>query len=173
MKHDILVKPLTIKIIRLLTNNELSIKEMKEDITEISKASLYRHIKKMYEEGIIKITKHRIINGITENIYTFAIDGGGILSQDYINNLSEKEYKVLFTQFIAMVTGDFENNFNNYELLEIKNNTNFTQSFLYLSENEEEEFHKGLRKLLRKYMNNKFDIDKKKKIISFISMPAK
>lgn len=173
MKHDILIKPLSIKIIRLLTNNELTIKEISEKIPEISKASLYRHIKKMYDEDIIKVTTERLINGITEKTYTFAIDGGGNLSQDYVNNLSEKEYKTLFAQFIAMVTGDFENSIKDCEFSEIKNNTSFTQTLLYISDEERKEFNEEFATLLKKYINNKSTINRKKKILSIISMPTK
>lgn len=173
MKHNILVKPLTIKIIRLLTNNELTIKEINQKIDTVSKASLYRHIKKMYDEGIIKVVSERLINGITEKTYTFAIDGGGKLSLDYINKLSQKEYKTLFAQFIAMITGDFEDNFNDYELSYIKNKTKFSQILLYLSKDEQKEFNEGMNKLLTKYIDNKLDDNREKKVLSFISMPSK
>ena len=172
MKKDILIKPLTIRIIRLLTNNELTVKEISGYITEISKPSLYRHIKKMYQENIIKVTNERIINGITEKTYTFAM-GNGILSEEEFKEMSEKEYKMLFTQFISLITGDFDENFKNYDLNYLKYNTSFTQMMLYLSEDEENKLNKELKKVFNKYINNKPNKKRYKKVISFVSMPNK
>ena len=171
MKNDILVKPLTIKIIRVLTNNELTIKEISKYITEISKPSLYRHIKKMYEKNIIKVTSERIINGITEKTYTFAIENG-ILTEKELKNMSEREYKMLFTQFISLLTGDFEDNFKNYDLNYIKYNTSFSQMMLYLSKEEENKLNMELKKVFNKYVNNKVNKNRYKKLVSFVSMPS-
>jgi hypothetical protein len=49
----------------------------------------------------------------------------------------------------------------------------FSQMMLYLSKKEENELNKELKKVFNKYINNKADEKRYKKVISFVSMPNK
>lgn len=168
-KSDIVAQPLSMKIIRLLMNNELTVKEIKHHLTDVSQTSLYRHIKKMYDVGLLKITKEEIIKGIIKKTYTFAKENG-VLTKEELNNLTKDEYEDLFMQFIAILISDFKDNLENNK--NFKTELDFYQAPVYLSKKESQEMRADLEKIIKKYLNNKNTKERKLNILSLTFMPS-
>ena len=63
MKVNILTKYPTLEVLRLLREQELTIREISNYIKDISRSTLYKHINRMHDEGLIIISKKNIVNG--------------------------------------------------------------------------------------------------------------
>lgn len=62
--------PARMRIFQALNRVELSINQLGDYLPDISKPSLYRHVHKMLEAGVIQVAGVRHINGIEERFYT-------------------------------------------------------------------------------------------------------
>ena len=166
-RSNIIVQPLSMRIIRLLINNELSTKEIKNILNDIPQATLYRHIKKMHNIGLLKVVKEEIIKGIIKKTYTFE-KNSGMLNKEDIQKMSTEEYEDLFMQFITVIIGDFKNNLENNK--SFKEEISFSQAPIYLSEKELMDMDKEITQVLKKYLDNKKTEDRKQRLLSFIFM---
>lgn len=62
--------PARMRIFQALNSVELSINQLGEYLPDIPKPSLYRHIHKMLEAGVIQVAGVRHVNGIEERFFT-------------------------------------------------------------------------------------------------------
>jgi len=159
--------PLSMKVLRLLIHNDMTVKEIRDSLKDIAQATLYRHIKKMHSAGLVKISKEEIVNGIIKKTYT--IDNAKLELED-IKDMTNEEYEGFFMKFIAILVADFKDNLDNNK--DCKKEISFTQLAIYLSEEEEEELSKEITEVLTKYRKNKKTKNRKQKILSSIYMPG-
>lgn len=62
--------PARMRIFQALNGVELSINQLADYLTDVPKPSLYRHVHKMLEAGVIQVAGTHHINGIEERFYT-------------------------------------------------------------------------------------------------------
>lgn len=149
MKLNLLTKYPTIEVLRILTNNELTVREIGKEITDISRSVLYRHIKKMYDQNLIVIAKENIINGLKQKVYT-ASGTNTLLKKKDINKVTKEDIELFFNRFIFSVISQFQKNVerNNF-------NVNFIRHTFYLTPEESKEVYKKLKNVLYEYSDNK------------------
>lgn len=86
---DLIIHPLRLRIIRLLEGRERTISEIGEILVHIPQATLYRHINKLQQGGIIQIMAERAVRGAKER--TYALVGDGIYLRQRPLELNRKE----------------------------------------------------------------------------------
>ena len=66
--------PARMRIFQALNGVELSINQLARALPDIPKPSLYRHVHKMVDAGVLQIARVRYVNGIEERFY-IAVEG--------------------------------------------------------------------------------------------------
>ncbi len=69
-KFDTLNHPARMRIFQALSGHQRSINQLARLLPDIPRPSLYRHIHKMLDAGVIEVVASRQINGIEERFYT-------------------------------------------------------------------------------------------------------
>ncbi|MCL6542543.1 MAG: helix-turn-helix domain-containing protein [Roseiflexus sp.] len=69
-KFDAINHPVRMRIFQLLYGNQLSIHQIADLLPDVPRPSLYRHVRKLQESGLIRVAAPRRINGIEERFYT-------------------------------------------------------------------------------------------------------
>ena len=167
-KSDIVALPLSMRIIRLLINSELTTKEIKNALNDIPQATLYRHIKKMHAVDLLKVVKEEIVKGITKKTYTF---NKGMVTREDTKKMTKEEFENLFIQFMALLSSDFQNNLENN--INFKEDVNFSQAPIYLSKKESESMNQEINDIIKKYIKNKKTENREQMILSITFMPNK
>lgn len=67
---DVVNHPIRMRIFQLLHNVRLSINQLAELLPDVPKPSLYRHVRKLVEAGVIYVADRRLVHGIEERFYT-------------------------------------------------------------------------------------------------------
>ncbi len=67
---DVINHPIRMRIFQLLHNVHLSINQLAELLPDVPKPSLYRHVRKLVEAGVIYVADRRLVHGIEERFYT-------------------------------------------------------------------------------------------------------
>jgi DNA-binding transcriptional ArsR family regulator len=67
---DVINHPIRMRIFQLLHNVHLSINQLAVLLPEVPKPSLYRHVRKLVEAGVIYVAATRMVHGIEERFYT-------------------------------------------------------------------------------------------------------
>lgn len=73
-KFDVINHPVRMRIFQTLYSGPYSINQLSRLLPDVPRPSLYRHIHKMLDAGVITVAGTRHVNGIEERFFT-AIDG--------------------------------------------------------------------------------------------------
>ena len=150
MKLNILTKYPTIEILKLLSNQELTVREIKQRIPDISRTKLYKCIKKMHEENLIKVVRENTVNGLKQKVYTTTKEEG-ILTAKNLKNASKKDFELFFNTFIYSAINDFQKNLSNLKKEELLNSTSFIKGRFYLTHEEKKQMYKEIKEVIKKY----------------------
>ncbi len=149
MKINLLTKYPTIEILRILTKKELTVKDIGKEVTEISRTALYRHIKKMYEAGLIFVAKENIVNGFSQKVYT-ASGENTLIKRKEFKDITKEDFEQFFNRFIFSIINQFQKNAEHSNF-----NINFIKKILYLTPQESKEMYGKLKAVLEEYSDNK------------------
>ena len=161
---DACLNPIRQRILQvLLEKKEASPVQLLEILSDIPRASLYRHIKILLEAGVIEIAREIPKRGTIEKYYTIAAPNPAMQSNGNVN-------QAIQTALMAL-SGDFDR-----YLAEEKNDPQrdmltVAQATLMLSDEEFAEFLTEYSKLLARYISKPAGEDRKERRITFISAP--
>lgn len=79
---DVVNHPVRMRIFQALHGTRLSINQLAQLLPNVPKPSLYRHINRMLEAGVVEIADTRMVHGIEERFFTAA---QGLIDPDEIN----------------------------------------------------------------------------------------
>ncbi|MBH0158252.1 helix-turn-helix domain-containing protein [Fictibacillus sp. 5RED26] len=152
-KADFILHPVRMKIIQQLSKGPATVMELKEWVSEVPQATLYRHLNLLSKNEIIYVVEERKVRGAVER--TYALDqNSAYISAEEAANLSKEEHMKMFMTFVSNVTGEVEAYLNG--------NTNlktdifgYNQLDLYLNDEEWEELNQGMQELIGKYVPNR------------------
>ncbi|MBH0166936.1 helix-turn-helix domain-containing protein [Fictibacillus sp. 7GRE50] len=152
-KADFILHPVRMKIIQQLSKGPATVMELKEWVSEVPQATLYRHLNLLSKNEIIYVVEERKVRGAVER--TYALDqNSAYISAEEAANLSKEEHMKMFMTFVSNVTGEVEAYLNG--------NTNlktdifgYNQLDLYLNDEEWEELSQGMQELIGKYVPNR------------------
>ena len=93
-------------LLQVLSEGETTAKALAEKNRGIPQATLYRHLKKLVSDGILKVVEERQVRNVTEKIYAMAIDFNADLYKAIKENGGEA-YFAMFQQFAIGLLKEF------------------------------------------------------------------
>ena len=131
----------------IMIKKEATSAEIGEELQDIPRASLYRHIKVLLDAKIITVVKEEFKRGSVEKTYAIA-------PQMPYDNTNE-EYNSLIQSALMGLQGDFYRYFNGDNPDPQRDLLTVGSASLMMSDEEMMEFIKAYGNLLQKYMSNK------------------
>ena len=143
-------------LIEILKSGETTAKLLAEKCMDIPQTTLYRNLKRMTEDGVLKVVSETQIRGTVEKTYaaTFDLNDANAM----IGENSGKMYMQMFLQYSPGI--------------DIKNDkSGFSLSYVYLTDEELENTVAAISKILTPLQNNKPAPDRKLRTIGVIISP--
>ena len=97
---DLIFHPVRLRIMGLLTREQLTTQAIHAYMPDVPKSSIYRHLKLLLEGDLIAVTDTRQVNGIEEKVYSLRVYPRVADPAD-MANLSPEEHLHYFTVFIT------------------------------------------------------------------------
>ena len=91
-------------LLEIYAREQATAKHLSDTLDDIPQATLYRHLKKMLSDGILKVTEETPVRGTLEKTYALAFD----LGSDFETILAENSgtlYMQTFTQDLLSSSG--------------------------------------------------------------------
>jgi len=157
-------------VMYLMDNNYATKKDLEEIASDISQASLYRHLKRLVKNEILEIHSKEQKRGTYEKTYKLKYNPNDKLSEIFENSNPKEIYEVFYTFMISQLI-DFDNYLKNENFNLREDRIGFRSFPLILTNTEFDEMNKEISIILKKYM----DINPKKnsrlRKFSITSMP--
>lgn len=170
-KIDLVLHPIRMRIIIALAGREMTAQQLAETLGDVAPATLYRHLNRLTEAGILALAAERRIRGTVEKVYTLSRQGGFMDAQEFAE-MSRDDHLRYFTTFMATLLDDFSRYINNAESLNILSDGVGYQKFpIELSDEEFLEVVRGMNAAIVPHLNNQPAPGRKRRIFATIVMP--
>lgn len=170
LKPDLILHPVRLKIIQSLAGDKrLTATELLELNADIPQATMYRHLKILLDNGIVRVAEQNRIRGTVQIVYTLSEQA--ILTPEDLQKASREEHMQYFVKFVAMLLDDFGNYLEADDIDLLRDGVGYRQNVVYLSDEEFIEFTESLAAVYREVLHNKPSKDRVGRFISTIIMP--
>jgi DNA-binding transcriptional ArsR family regulator len=153
-KSKIILHPVRIRISQTLLNGKkLNAQQISEYLQDVPQATLYRHLNKLLEAGVIEVVQENQVRGTVEKIY--GLKQTTITSAEDLEGLTKEQHLDLFLTFTTQVLKVYEDYLNRGEVDLVNDQVSYRMANLYLTDEENMELMKQIALLLHKAMENK------------------
>jgi DNA-binding transcriptional ArsR family regulator len=167
-----LMNPVRIQIVLyLLRNGHCTTKDLAAALPDIPPASLYRHVKRLREYGIIAVSNTTQVRGAVEKEYTLVVNPYEQMDKA-AEEANQGDLMILFYQFVMTRLMEFNKYLEKSDLDLAADKVGFRTYPLYLSEEETDQFIQEFGKLIGRNIQNPPTPDRQLRSFSFVFMPA-
>lgn len=169
---DCITNPVKCKLLlEIYSQGQVTAKHLSETYHDIPPATLYRHLKKMLNDGILKVVGETQVRGTVEKTYALAFH-----INDNMEKMLAENSGALYMQYFMQYVMGFVKQFQQYcesPNINIKEDmTGFSLLPLYLSDEELTALVTNLSKTINAAKNNEPKPERKLRTIGIIISPA-
>lgn len=162
---DVCFNPVRQRILQVVLNSkEATTSQILEILSDVPRASLYRHIKILLDAGIIEVVKETPKRGSIEKSYSIAAPEGNCESNEEVSRTIQATLFALANDFSVYLSD--EKNDPQKDMLTVGSAT------LMLSDEEYLDFLSAYAQLIQKHLANEPSEGRKARKITFISSPV-
>lgn len=156
-------------LIEVLKNGEVTAKHLAEKCGDIPQTTLYRNLKRMTEDGVLKVVNETQIRGTVEKTYAVTFDLND--TNAIVGENAGKMYMQMFLQYILTFAKQFQTYCDTPGIDIANDKSGFSLSYLYLTDEELETALSAISKILSPLQNNKPAPDRKLRTVGVIISP--
>ena len=157
-------------LLEIYSQERATAKHLSDVLSDISQATLYRNLKKMLNDGLIKVVEKKQVRGTVESTYALALN----LNSEFEAILAENSGPLYMQLFMQYFLG-FANQFREYcksPNIDIKKDmSGFSLSHLYLSDEELIELMKNISNIIKTVEKNEPKAERKLRTLGIIVTP--
>ncbi|WP_162287835.1 helix-turn-helix domain-containing protein [Indiicoccus explosivorum] len=170
---DLLLHPVRMRIVQtLMPELTLTVQEMEQQLDDIPPATLYRHVNKLKEAGILEIRHQEQIRGTVKNSYSLSQQLFQTPSAD-ISTISDEENMKYFTAFTAYLQAEYQRYLSQPDKDFIRDGVSFRTASVFATDEEFEDWIREYRSVMAKLTGNKPGNKRRQRTISTIIIPGK
>lgn len=148
----------------ILEKQEASSSLILDEMPDVPRASMYRHIKHLLDAGVIKVVREIPKRGSLEKVYTFSTPSERDTSNAATNQMIQTA--------LLSLSSDFSRYLSDEKNDPVKDLLTVGSAVVLASDEELTEFISEYGKLLQKFLQNKPENNRKARKITFISSPT-
>lgn len=169
---DCITNPVKCKLLlEIQSQGKATAKQLSDIYHDIPQATLYRHLKKMLNDGILQVIEETQVRGTVEKTYALALD-----VNDKMETMLEENSGELYMQYFMQYILGFAKQFQRYcqsPGIQIKEDmTGFSLSPLYLSDEELTDLVTSISQVIGAVKQNEPKPNRKLRTIGVIISPA-
>lgn len=157
-------------LLELYSSGKATAKQLAEIYNDIPQATLYRYLKRMTNDGILKVVEENQVRGTIEKTYGVAInlDSNG---QDIIGENSGDAYMQMFMQYVFGFVKRFQDYCKNPNIDILKDRSGFSLAPIYATDEELESAMVEYSKIIQPLYKNRPTADRKSRTLGLIISP--
>ncbi len=162
---EVIMNPVSQRIAQyLILNKTGTVNDIAEELSDISKPSLYRHVKALLDAGCIEVVEEKAVRGTIQKTYALVSQPLGELSQKDLAQLVSNTLMSVMTSFMTyFAKDDFD---LKRDMLSVSSTT------MLLSDEELMEMLGKIGEVYNGYIHNKPEVGRKPRNLLFISAPV-
>jgi len=168
---DLLLHPVRLRIVQaLLGDRAMTTSELSRELAGVPPASLYRHIARLVDGGVLSVVAERRVRGTVERAYVLRA-AAARLSPDEIAKMTPEEHRAAFLGYVAGLIGDFERYLASGHIDPVHDGASYSLAGLWLDDAELLEFLRDLSTLAQTRLANTAATGRTRRIFATILLP--
>lgn len=152
-KADLIIHPVRMRILQFLSRKKLTTQEIANRMPDVPLSSLYRHLKKLLDGGMIEISETHTINGLEEKVYT--LTGPAVIGPQDVETFSKADHLHYFSGYVATLIQGFKAYLESQETLDlVEDRVGYREVHFYASQEELDELFKPFNLAMIELLKN-------------------
>jgi hypothetical protein len=169
---DLLLHPVRLRIVQaFLGDRALTTTQLRTELPDVPAGSLYRHVAKLVEGGVLAVVAERRVRGAVERTYVLRSSRARI-GVDEIATMSREEHRQAFLAFIAGLIGDFDRYLARDEIDPLRDGASYNLAAMWLDDAELAELARELYIVLQPRIANEAKPGRKRRILGTVLLPG-
>jgi Helix-turn-helix domain len=141
---DLLLHPVRLRIVQaFLGDRALTTTALKSELPDVPAGSLYRHVARLVDGGVLAVVGERRVRGALERTYVLRASAAH-LSLDEIAKMTPDEHRQAFLAFVAGLIGDADRYLARGDIDPLRDGASYNLAAMWLDDAEFAEFVREL-----------------------------
>jgi Helix-turn-helix domain len=169
---DLLLHPVRLRIVQaFLGDRALTTSELRSELPDVPAASLYRHVARLVDAGVLAVVAERRVRGALERSYVLRLSAAGV-GLDEIAKMSPDEHRHAFMAFVAALLGDFDRCLARGDVDLLRDGVSYRLAGMWLDDAELTELLRELVTVLQPRLANAPSAGRKRRILGSVLLPG-
>lgn len=169
---ELLLHPVRLRIVQaFLGDRTLTTSTLGTELGDIPAGSLYRHVARLVDGGILDVVDERRVRGTVERTYRLRLAATRVRPDD-LAAMSAEDHRRAFLAYIAGALGDFERYLGRGDIDFARDGVGYRTTALWLDDTEYAALHADLRRVLAKRLANQPKPGRTRRIMRTVNLPG-
>jgi hypothetical protein len=169
---DLLLHPVRLRIVEaFLGDRALTTSALAAELADVPAASLYRHVARLVDAGVLAVVAERRVRGALERTYVLRLTAAAI-GLDEVAAMSADDHRQAFMAFVAGLLGDFDRYLARGDIDLLRDGVTYRMAGLWLDDAEYTELLRELTRVLQPRLTNPPRPGRKRRILGYVLLPG-
>ena len=169
---DLLLHPVRLRIVEaFLGDRALTTSELRAELPDIPAGSLYRHVAKLVDGGVLAVVSERRVRGALERTYVLRASAAR-LGVNEIASMSRDEHRQAFLAFVAGLIGDFDRYLARETIDPLRDGASYNLAAMWLDDAELAELARELNIVLQPRLAKPPKAGRTRRILATVLLPG-
>src|SRR4051794_5050045 len=169
---DLLLHPVRLRIVEaFLGDRALTTGQLREELPDVPAGSLYRHVARLVDGGVLAVVGERRVRGAVERTYVLRASRAR-LGVEEIAAMSREEHRQAFLAFLAGLIGDFDRYLAREEIDPLRDGATYNLAAMWLDDAELAELARELAIVLQPRLANDPREGRTRRILATVLLPG-
>ena len=104
---ETVLHPVRLRIVHALIGRELTARRLSAELSDVPQASLYRHVARLVDAGVLRVTREEQVRGGTQRTYA-TVESTVSLGPDAFDTASPDDHQRYFAAFAGALVAGFD-----------------------------------------------------------------
>ena len=168
---DLLLHPIRFRVVQaLLDGGELTTGEIHTRLADVPVATLYRHVAKLADGGVLTVVSEKRVRGAVERRYTLDFPNA-VVGAEESRAMTIDEHRQAFRVFVATLLVHFDRYLDGPDVDVVRDGVSVKQVALWLSDEELEEIHRELAESIGNRLSHNNSPGRTRRMLTTILLP--
>ena len=169
---DLLLHPVRLRIIQaFLGDRALTTADLRDELPDVPPASLYRHIARLVDAGVLSVVSERRVRGALERTYVLRL-AAATINLGELERMSREDHRHAFMAFVAGLLGAFDRYLSREEIDLLRDGVSYRMAGLWLDDAEMAELARDIIRVLQPRLANAARPGRRRRILGTVLIPG-
>lgn len=167
---DLLLHPIRMRIILALVGRQMTAYQLAAALPDVPQATLYRHIGKLAQGGVLRVAEERPIRGTVEKVYTL-VEGMARVTPEQMAAAGRDDHLRYFLTFLVSLLDSYARYLKRDSIDPVADGVGYSTLALYLSDEEFQQLAAALQAAVLPMLSNEPGPERRRRIVATIVLP--